>query len=830
MKLKLYAEKNNGTLFAVSDTLSCDTVRNGWLFTDIKGDDSVISDSILSAELSREGLFITPLSFGRACVSVGKAEIDVEILPVENSGSYLYRNLPIRGGGYVTGFSCDEDGYLFCRTDIGGCYSSAPPYECWKPLSHNADIYTEWLCNPLAITCKNNVLYALFGNHQGTFMGVSSNKGKSFEFYPVPARAHGNCGGRSTGERIAVTSDGVFIGTRGSGLLFSADFRSWEKISICNESDDKLQMFNGPHRPPVEFPASDDITFVSAPTDNIIVVGTACDCGVFISYDGGKSFSALPHQPKSAQLPFISQRCAFKGDFLFITYSASASDRSSVWYSYACDGSRLVDGRVMRYKLENGRFVLSGDVTPQCGKWGYSGVDISPDGSALVCTTVCGAPDRIYLSYDSGESWREILTDKTNAVQEFVTPYLRHENNNNISVIHWTSDIIFAPLESSCVVINTGTGIFCTRNLGDTPTVWVDFCDGIEETVHLNIYSPPEGDVRVLDVVGDLGGFAFTDIDSDCDFTFRDENLNRYVTALNADFAEKLPLRAVISPRGNWIGTSKGGSALSEDGGISWKQLSDPLGINEKADMLLERIARPNVNPGWVAISCDGETIIRQIADGRRLPADCTFVTSDDGKNWTKLTFLNEKSSPVDCSELFVKIYSDRCDENIFYAFGNGGEIFVSFDKGLTFALTHVEGFIPSADFSSIEGHGAPDIRVSPFKRGEILMFFSHSGAFRLNLTNNILHSERLIPEEDCSCALCGGFGKGKVIFFCGVYKGVYGFYRSYNNDWIRINDEKTQFGQIRSICGDPRSYGRFYIATGSFGSLYGEISLPEEK
>ena len=109
-------------------------------------------------------------------------------------------------------------------------------------------------------------------------------------------------------------------------------------------------------------------------------------------------------------------------------------------------------------------------------------------------------------------------------------------------------------------------------------------------------------------------------------------------------------------------------------------------------------------------------------------------------------------------------------------------------------------------------------------------MFFSHSGAFRLNLTNNILHSERLIPEEDCSCALCGGFGKGEVIFFCGVYKGVYGFYRSYNNDWIRINDEKTQFGQIRSICGDPRSYGRFYIATGSFGSLYGELSLHEEK
>ncbi len=830
MKLKLYAEKNNGTLFAVSDKSAVDTIRNGWLFTDVKGDDRVISNSIFSAELSCNGLFIAPLSFGRACASIGDTELDVEILPVESSCDYLYKNLPIRGGGYVTGFACDEDGWLFCRTDIGGCYSSAPPYDCWKPLSHNADIYTEWLCNPLAIACKNNKFYAFFGNHQGAFLGVSEDKGESFEFYPVPARAHGNCGGRSTGERIAVTSEGVYIGTRGSGLFFSSDFKNWEKVTLCCETEDKLLMFNGPHRPPVEFPASDDITFVYAPKDSIIVVGTACDCGVFVSYDSGKSFTALPHQPKGAQFPFISQRCAFKDDYLFITYSASASDRNSVWYSYACDGSRLIDGRVMRYKLKNNSFILSGDVTPEYGKWGYSGIDISPDGSAMVCTTVCGAPDKIYLSYDCGNSWKEILTDKNNAVQEFVTPYLRHENNNNISVIHWTSDIIFAPLESSCAVFNTGTGIFCTKNLGDTPTVWVDFCDGIEETVHLNIYSPPVGDVRVLDVVGDLGGFAFTDIDNDCDFTFRDENLNRYITALNADFAEKCPQTAVISPRGNWIGTSKGGAAISQDGGINWKQLPDPLNITKKADMLLERIARPNVNPGWVALSCDGKTIIRQIADGRSLPADCAFVTSDNGQSWKQITFLNEKSSPMDCSEFFVKIFSDRCDEKIFYAFGNNGEIFVSYDKGLTFTLTPVEGFIPSADFSSIEGHGAPDIRVSPFKRGEILMFFARSGAFRLSLNNGTFHAERLIPEEDCSCALCGGYGKGEVIFFCGIYKGVYGFYRSYNNGWIRINTDKTQFGQIRSICGDPRSYGRFYIATGSFGSLYGEIRLPDEK
>ena len=37
---------------------------------------------------------------------------------------YEYRNLPIPGGGYVTGFLFDQDRekVLYIRTDIGGCY------------------------------------------------------------------------------------------------------------------------------------------------------------------------------------------------------------------------------------------------------------------------------------------------------------------------------------------------------------------------------------------------------------------------------------------------------------------------------------------------------------------------------------------------------------------------------------------------------------------------------------------------------------------------------------------------------------------------------------
>ena len=32
-----------------------------------------------------------------------------------------------------------------------------------------------------------------------------------------------------------------------------------------------------------------------------------------------------------------------------------------------------------------------------------------------------------------------------------------------------------------------------------------DACTGIEETVHLNVYAPVDGEVQLVDIVGDLG-------------------------------------------------------------------------------------------------------------------------------------------------------------------------------------------------------------------------------------------------------------------------------------------------------------------------------------
>lgn len=67
---------------------------------------------------------------------------------------------------------------------------------------------------------------------------------------------------------------------------------------------------------------------------------------------------------------------------------------------------------------------------------------------------------------------------------------------------------------------------------------------------------------------------------------------------------------------------------------------------------------------------------------------------------------------------------------------------------------------------------------------------------------------------------------KIKTLYTSGTINGEYGFYRSQDGGvtWLRINDDSHQYGDIRSISGDPRVFGRIYVATGTRGVIYGDI------
>ena len=74
------------------------------------------------------------------------------------------------------------------------------------------------------------------------------------------------------------------------------------------------------------------------------------------------------------------------------------------------------------------------------------------------------------------------------------------------------------------------------------------------------------------------------------------------------------------------------------------------------------------------------------------------------------------------------------------------------------------------------------------------------------------------------------GFGKpadGKTfpaIYLAGRIGSVSGLFRSTDNGdtWVRINDDQHQYGVINRVTGDPRIFGRVYLATSGRGIIYG--------
>lgn len=233
---------------------------------------------------------------------------------------------------------------------------------------------------------------------------------------------------------------------------------------------------------------------------------------------------------------------------------------------YSCDSGDTIGGRVLRYSFEeDGRLSGYEDITPfssntvpgfvalsddaETLEYGFSGITSCQQKPGMVaCSTICKDDgDMIFLSFDYGKTWTPKLYDLSVGKMEFTAPYMRPCCNGGHNLIHWLSDLKCNPFNPDEVWFNSGTGVFVSHNFTEETAVFGDCCKGLEETVHLNIYGLPAGEVQVIDILGDLGGFAFRDLDTPCDNSFADDDGNRYITCINADFQTHIP-RLSLSP------------------------------------------------------------------------------------------------------------------------------------------------------------------------------------------------------------------------------------------------------------------------------------------
>ncbi|MGN0325850.1 MAG: endoglucanase [Lachnospiraceae bacterium] len=787
-----------------------------------------------------------------------------------NQEKYRYQNLPIPGGGYVTGFVFHEgeDGLLYIRTDIGGVYRYDSGLQRWNSLGDHIGMNDIRETFPSAIAVDpgdSNKLYitsGIYGEPHG-LLAVSEDRGEHFQKVELPFMVHGNLNGRGTGKRLVVDpadSRILYYASQEDGLWRSEDCgNEWNKVVSLPE---------------------DYLTFAAVLDRGAIVVGSAGvrtkrtkhlrGTGLYVSYDGGGHFEEM-WQPEDGEIPgihlagLVPQRYHEDEKYLFVTFSVMGYNAYVMENGYSCDGGSVVGGKVVRYpKLTDGRLGQGEDITPVLVKarydtedtgsftinleeyldenhilsFGFGGICSSKTLSGLlVVSTLCKEDgDCIYRSYDYGKTWECILYGLEIGKMQFRTSYMKPQFNGGSNLIHWLSDIKIDPFHENILWFNTGTGVFRTQNLTDDVVIFEDWCDGLEETVHLNLYSPTGGDVKLIDILGDLGGFAFTDLDKSCENSFADREGNRYITCLNADCSDENPEIVVVTPRGNWKGATKGGLILSKDQCKSFERLPMPFGLNDKIDRRLHHIEEPNVNSGWVALSPSGRRILWSIGCGNELPSDTVVVSHDGGQTFRKVQIFDGEGKCIsDDGSSHFKVFSDRMEEDIFYGFGENGRFYVSHDGGLCFREMELPDEFSKVELGLVDCANKTEIRGEAGRQGIFYMALGEAGLWKLHYDRNRMQVsvKKLSKEGDAIMRLGLGVGApgadyrktDKALYVAARIDGVYGFYRSTDDgaSYVKLNTESQMFGDINSIEGDSQVYGRFYIGTGSRGVLYGE-------
>ncbi len=719
---------------------------------------------------------------------------------------------------------------MYCRTDIGGVYRFDHGAQRWVSLiDHVSHDDLRETC-PISVAvdpARPGWLAIASGLHDPDSLGllsVSEDRGATFVRHELPFFVHGNLHGRGTGERLLFdpAERCLWMASQLDGLWRSrGEGATWQKVEAFPETG---------------------CTFV-ARVGKLLLVGTeglAHAAGdhrghsLYLSPDGGATFRPVP-QPEYAEVPgsrlqgLVAQRCATDGAFLYVTFSANGPRSQHVERGYTCDSGDCSAGRVARYPLTADGLGDLNDVTPLQGNWGYSAISAA-HGLLVTATIHRGDGDAVYLSRDGGSTWRTILHGLDVGRMDFRLSYMKPEYNGGRNLIHWLTGLTIDPHRPQVAWFNTGTGVFRTENLQDGTVTWQDWCDGMEETVHIGVHAPASGRVQALDMVGDLGGFAFTDVDRHCENTFADPFGHRWITCLSCDWPERDPSRIVAAARGNWTGETQGGLIVTHDGARNWFRLPMPMGLTAELDALLQRISGVNVNAGWVAVAADGSAYVWAVADRIRLHARNVIVSHDGGRTFrvSRVTGLDGEGAPG-----LMKPIADRCDGRVFYGFGEAGQLFVSLDGGGSFRQRPAPAGFPQVNFGLVDCADQTEIRAAAGQPGEMYVA-TGEGLWKLRYDRaaDAFTGRRLTATG--VCAFCVGPGLGgpggyyagetKAIYISGRIGGVYGFYRTLDEGrtFQRINAENQMFGRIHSIDGDKRVFGRFYLATGSSGLLYG--------
>ena len=602
-----------------------------------------------------------------------------------------------------------------------------------------------------------NRVYMECGKYTQSWAGTgavlsSTDKGNSWTIYPLSVKIGGNEDGRGTGERLQVDpnlSSILFMGTTANRLWRSANYgASWTQVSSFSPTNINFVRFD---------PASATLGNVT----QRIFVGVVNTSGqsLYRSDDGGTTWSVVPGQPTGV----MAIRSDIADTLLYITFANYQGPNSAT------------AGSVWKYGIPSGTWT---NISPSSGSYGFSGIAVYPKNPRIVIVSTLdrwSPMDEVYMSTNGGAGWTTRLTNAT--LDHSYAPYTAGSINP-----HWLAALVMDPFDSSKAMFGTGYGIWACDNLSAPTPTWYFKDEDLEETVPMQIISPPF--TNLLSVMGDYDGFRHDNLDV--------SPPNRYFpykwTTLSLAFAGKVPSKLVKAYNAAPCGS------YSTDGGTTWRDFAG-------------RPSGTTAGGSWaIAVSADGNTFVWEPTGGSM------SYSTNNGKNWTACGGGVPLVPPL----------ADRINPSKFYAYqGVNGRMWVSTDGGKTFSQG-VGGLPTVPSYQAQDGNAS----AVPGHEGDLWICCGSGGLYR---STNSGGSATKVGTVTAAFRL--GFGRAlnaggyPALYLYGTVSGTLGFFRSDDTgaSWTRINDDRHQFGWVHQITGDPRVYGRCYISAEGRGISYAQ-------
>lgn len=774
--------------------------------------------------------------------SVAGASPSGIVLPPPPSG-LGWQPLKIGAGGFLTGMDIASDGTMVCRTDTSGAYYWNPnltnpgngpglPAGAWQQIltpNTNADF----------TYASQNGVYDIKIVPQATGTFYMLHNGHVYK-----TTNHGATWTHLTGFDTAI------------GAGFAAAWPSLGNIGgdPSNDGDRGCQ----------------GKICCDPQHANTVYVGTAGYDGVYVTHDGGTTWSRVPTVPNasgdvvnSIAIDGTSGTNASGYSNFIYCYSYAGNvygsfDGGSTWQALTSSGAPVVSGAGQSGRCNGGIYWFCAGTTgsipmvwkytpgaspPTTGAWA-----VWANGSTMHGPSSLGA-NAHDIGFEPGTS-RQVIAGagggnllydpaQTNAID---STHFSNVSTTNVGMqakdIPWLATTVpsfngailcgatfWDPLVANRIWDSGGVGIWHADNTvfdytsggGSGSQTWQSQSAGIEQLVATDVVAVPGGG-PVVTINTDRSVLPTFDLTKYPSFWM--VGFSAGVGGWSGDYASDLSCIVALASGGGIQGT---GFALAP-GFNSWNPYTGSL---------------PNggSNSGFVA-GCIAATTKDNVlwAPPRSLGICYSANASGGSDTWTQIT-LPDGSTTWDSLSAFAdvrNICADRVAPNTFYFWGPNN-FYKSADGGATWALGN-----PTTPFTTAQGFGLGfrgTIKAVPGNQGHL---FASQG-FKAGVNNAFFRTTDAGNswQTVANMTVVVGFGFGKIgapgqtypsIYVNGTYNGVSGVWRSDDNavSWqpLSIGSAFPTIGVyvpptidfITALDGDMNVYGRCYIGMNGSG------------